>query len=69
MIVIFYLEIEDGVRHTIVNYTVTKVEEIEWLLKQVKEKLVEAIALPSIPTGFGVVKEKEELGKKINKRF
>ena len=71
MIVTFYLEIEDGSRHTYVNHTVTKIEEIEWLLKQVRDKLTEAIALPSIPKKFIQEKDfvKEELGQKIKRRF
>jgi hypothetical protein len=68
MIVTFYLEIENGERYTFVNHTVTKPEEIEWLLKQVKQKLEEAQALSSVPPKLSC-DVKEELGQKIKKRF
>ena len=72
MIVTFYLEIEDGSRHTIVNHTLTKISEIDWLLKQVKQKLEEAIVLTTMPNKIGEViasSGKEELGQKIKRRF
>ena len=50
MIVTFYLDIENGERHTIINHTLTKESEVEWLLKQVKEKIQEILLMKSPPS-------------------
>ena len=40
----FYLELQNGEKFTWVNHTITKPEEIDWLLKEVDKKLREALA-------------------------
>ena len=42
MTVTFYLEIIDGDKHTWVNHSVTKAEEIDWLLGKVRSVLEQA---------------------------
>ena len=56
MTVTFYLEIIDGDKHTWVNHSVTKVEEIEWLLAQVKETLHKAFVNKGNPMKSGLFK-------------
>lgn len=44
MTVTFYLELQNGEKFTWVNHTISKPEEIDWLLKEVDKKLREALA-------------------------
>ena len=48
MTVTFYLELQNGEKFTWVNHTVTKEPEIEWLLKEVRKKLEEALAMKDV---------------------
>lgn len=53
MTVTFYLEIVDGDKHTWVNHSVTKAEEIDWLLGEVKKTLDKAFVMKNNPkSGF-----------------
>ena len=53
MTVTFYLEIIDGDKHTWVNHSVTKAEEINWLLTEVKKVLDNAFVMKGNPkSGF-----------------
>ena len=49
MTVTFYLEIIDGDKHTWVNHSVTKAEEIDWLLKKVRGVLEQAFVTKGNP--------------------
>lgn len=48
MTITFYLEIINGEKHSWINHTVTKKEEIEWLLKNVKKILEDALDMKDI---------------------
>ena len=48
MTVTFYLEIQNGEKYTWINHQITKQDEIEWLLKEVRKKCEEALAIKDI---------------------
>ena len=45
MTVTFYVEVVDGDRHTWINHSVTRAEEIDWLLSESKKILDKAFAM------------------------
>lgn len=72
MTVTFYLEAVNGERHAWTNYTVTRKDEIEWLLKNVKEtleKMLEMKDTSSIPNSLKPMDNGGGMGYPINKRF
>ena len=72
MKVTFYLEMQDRSKHAYTNYTVTKMEEIDWLLKHVRKHLEEALLMKEITKKF-IGADTENKFKKaetdIRKRF
>ena len=71
MNVTFYLQIQNGEKFTWVNHNVTKPEEIEWLLKNVKETLEKALMIKDTKDmeDFKKFTSGNEMRKSINKRF
>ena len=74
MIVTLFLEAANGERHTWTNHTVTKKEEISWLLKIVQETLEKILVMKDSKDvedfkKFTQLDKGEGLGKPINKRF
>lgn len=68
MTVSFYLEIQNGEKHSWVNHTLTKESEIDWLLKTVRKELELALRVNDV-NKLQILKENLDKGDFIKKRF